>query len=485
MKKGRAMKRLLAAAAILALLTGSCSNFFAAKAKGHGSVTVRFAGSSASKRARTIAPDLTTAADSFTVTLTSGSLVHTASLGTGVGSTVFDAVEVGTWDVSVVATAGGASVASGTCTGVSVTAGGAGSANVILAPEAASGTGGISFSFTLGTAATTVNTTLRAGDTDVDTGLTPTLDLEGGGTSLSSIKFTTVPAGSYSLVMDFLAAGGIDLGTFRESVVVYANITSNKWVDPSGNLVASRTFSATELCQQNSSLSGLSIAWADGSAPALTPTFTTDTHAYDAGLVAKGGTVSFTPTSSVSGQSITYVWNGGLPRSIITGQASGPLSLVGGTNSLLITVLAPISNIGCTSTYTVTMQWVPVYSGNTGIEMVKIPAGKLQQRELERQLERLPHRQVRRHTGPVPDGNRQQPQLLYGRYKPARRNRELVRCPRVLQQAQHEGRLKARLLDHRLHRSGCLGRRAHEREHGLGLGDHGLGRRGLPPAHRG
>jgi formylglycine-generating enzyme required for sulfatase activity len=175
--------------------------------------------------------------------------------------------------------------------------------------------------------------------------------------------------------MDFLAAGGIDLGTFRESVVVYANIASNKWVDSEGNLIASRTFSAAEFCQQDSSLSGLSVAWSDSSTPALTPTFASDNFSYDAGLVAKGSTVSFTPTSSISGQAITYTWNGGSPRSIVTGQASSPLSLVGGTNTILITVEAPNGAFGCFSTYTVTMQWVPAYSGSTGIEMVKIPAG--------------------------------------------------------------------------------------------------------------
>jgi formylglycine-generating enzyme required for sulfatase activity len=142
-------------------------------------------------------------------------------------------------------------------------------------------------------------------------------------------------------------------------------------------------FYSTDLQDSDAYLYDLTLTAADGTTLVTLPSSITS---YDVGLVAKGQTVTFLPQQSAYGApaALSYTWNGSAPRSLANTNSEGtyffdtspPLPLKAGMNTLVATVTSPSGKV--TKTYTLTMQWAPGYSGQSGIEMVNVNGGSFQ-----------------------------------------------------------------------------------------------------------
>jgi len=372
------MKKLAIAAAVLVILLSACDNPFARRSSKpgpvkSGTVTVTFGNKiGAKKLARTIVPDIVASADSFTVTLTSknGYAAKTsANIAPGVGQAVFVGVEAGTWNVSVTAYMSTFAVASGEYDSLVLGADATQSATVYLSPNSGSGAGSIDLPVAVDGTANVMDVTLQNPGSSLTTETPVTLS---GTPASGEISILSLPAGTYSLIMNILD-GSTSLGTFRESVSVYANLMSNMWVASNGSLINCRTFLSTDLLVNNTELSNLVISGeAAGDIPDLIA-FDSTITSYDEGTVVKGSSISFTPTRSIDGQKITYTWNGGSAIGIVSGSSSGALALAGGTNTLVVNVTAP--NKVTTNSYTFTLQNVPNYTNSLNMQMVYVTGG--------------------------------------------------------------------------------------------------------------
>ena len=377
------VKNISCAIALIAILA-SCSNPFAAKAKpsGSGAVTVRIVNAGARAGAsRTVVPDFSTATGlTYKVTLTSQDAYATkteSDIASGSDFTFFN-VEAGTWDVMVEATrsvgalntliatgfASGQVVAPEVTTSIPV--------SVMLIPAAISTvleTGEINFSAHLPSTAgiSSVEFSLYDQETLVDSKTVTPNPI--GATQFEEAIYSTsnVNDGAYSLAMTFKRAGAI-VGQFRESVNVWSDLVSDKWVKADGSLADYREFGQEEFLNGNAELFDLGLT-----ASASPIAFASSVSNYDIGLVSKGSTISFTPTVGVAGQTMEFAWNGGAPCGILSGKASAALSLVEGINSLYLTVTAPDRTT--TKLYILVMRWVPAYAGTSGLEMAKILSG--------------------------------------------------------------------------------------------------------------
>jgi formylglycine-generating enzyme len=366
---------------LLAGLATGCGNPFASKksagrSAGKATLTVSFGSKSASgKAARTIVPDLVATASSFTVTLTSESSPPAAQLqstASSVGSVTIAGVEAGAWDIAVAAKASdGSVIASGSYPGLAVAANSTPSVTVTLSPNTSTGTGSISLAVSVQAAANSLVWNLENSTGDTVAGPSAVSLTSGDGVTYSgTISVANVPTGIYSLVMT-IKNGTTSLGTFRESANVYANLTSDRWILSDGTLAGGRTFAANELLDSNGSLSDLVIHQGDSSnIPAF---FSSSIQNFSVGTIGKGPTISFTPTSSVDGQTISYVWNSSTSQAIVSGRTSGALAMQSGTNTLAVSVVAP--NGTTNTTYTITMNWIPDYSGIEGVKMVPVAGG--------------------------------------------------------------------------------------------------------------
>ena len=424
MKRRIALVVLAVAAAVLA----SCSNPFFGKSKsGSGSVIVKFAQAGTASTtlasralsaatARTIVPGIDANADSYKITLTSGSyptqtvLLLKANLSSSSPSYTFPNVEVGTWDVTVEAQKAGVVFGRGSVAGQSVNQGQASSTPVIpvfpVDAALSGGTGDISFTIGIMDSGSTWSANLELFDS-TDTipisgtqqlGLTfapsPHEDIE------TTYALTGIASGTYALEVS-LFKGGVLAGKYLEAVNVWNGLTSNQWLGPNGDggwtLSSYRLFSTAELLESNSDLFSLTMLGADGTTLVIIPSSITN---FDLGPVTKGQTITFSAIQAalqygnVPSQeppaSLTYTWNGGAPRSLANNWESvawdyyshhvfdpcPPLPLKSGLNTLVATVTSPDGRN--TKTYTVTMEWTPSYTSTTSVEMVSVAGGSFQ-----------------------------------------------------------------------------------------------------------
>ncbi len=370
------MKKLfIVIAAVLALI--SCKNPLFKVPAPSSTVTVSFGFDRGG--ARTVLPDLLAAVDTYEITLTSqdGFADITGLATKAVPVCTLTDVTAGTWNIAVTAKAGTVSVASGSLADQVVAA--ALDVTVPLTAVAPSGNGNLSFTVRM-PANLGINYVGFALDPN-DAG-TPGTAVEGtlvadGGFLTAGFSQANLSAGVYGLIITFKTGGGAGIvATFRESVNIWGGLTSDKWIDASGTLVSYRDYTEADLLL-NASLANLTVA---GAQPGSLP-FASGTYSYDIGNIFNTAAISFTATESllsgtVSAQKISYSWNGGASRSVSSGQASKPLSLAGGTNTLLVTVLSAGGK--ASSNYTVTMNWTPVYTSSGGAQMVKVPSGTFQ-----------------------------------------------------------------------------------------------------------
>ena len=298
--------------------------------------------------ARTVVPPADLGITSISVTVTGPGGTSTGSVSSASQVCTISNIVAGSVTVSAVATDGVNTVASGN-TSLTLKPGVSTPVTINLLPD---GSGSGSFSFTMiwpdSTGATYVEAQLTGGvcaqsDTPTDTG----------GTYSWTYAANGVASGAYDMYITFwnAATKTMELGAFVESVNIYNHLTSNTWLGGSGNHLSARTFTAEEFQDSLTSLSQLVVTGAGLSNMYTTPT---PGATIPIGMVT-APSISFTATLvAVTGQSISYTWDGGTSTSVGSGESSGQLTLVDGAagNTLVITV---ISTTGSTSAYTVTM----------------------------------------------------------------------------------------------------------------------------------
>lgn len=298
--------------------------------------------------ARTVVPDFSAQVDTYQVTLTSndGYATKSATVAAPATSTSIADVEVGSWDVSVVAKKGGTAVGAGSAASQKVSAGKTLRVSLPLSFSQSSGGKGamsLAISFPKTTRIDYVGGTID-GRSSVASALTSS-----GSSATTTFEETGLSSGVHVLVMTFKrgGAGGSVAGVFRESVNIWDGLTSDKWVDSSGKLQSVRAFTASEFYDSNDSLADLALSV--GSI-----TFSSDATSYDAGSV-RTSNLTITPTQSVSGQYIEYRVNGGSWTEIRSGTSSPSIDLQSGPNTLEVIVIAPDRQ--STATYSVAITY--------------------------------------------------------------------------------------------------------------------------------
>jgi uncharacterized repeat protein (TIGR02543 family) len=325
-----------------ALCAASCKTALGSSSTTKGTVSVKLP-ASLNSLAKSIVADFTSTVNvkSVTVKLTDGSGATTSQTGISptAGSVPFSDVYPGTCSVEVDALdSSGATLGSGTQTG-NLPEGGSLSLTVPVSFSSllSSGTGTLSLAITWPSAsATSVSYTIDSG-----TSTTPTASL-GGGTYSATIS-STLSAGSHTLALTFYNSSGLIVGYETEAVTIWKGITSGSWIDSSGNLESILAFTSAMLFDSTMSLSALTIT---GLATGSSLSFASATTSYD-NLLTTGATISFTPTTAIAGQSISYSWDSGSSIPINSG-ATADLSVSAtastGLNTLVITVTAPNKN---------------------------------------------------------------------------------------------------------------------------------------------
>ena len=188
----------------------------------------------------------------------------------------------------------------------------------------------------------------------------------------------SVAAGEYELFITFYTDSNKTtvLGAFVEAVNVYANCTSDTWLNGEGTHLSGRLFTEQEFKDSLIAIQSLTVT-----GEGLSTEFENlepNGPAIDIGRITCG-TIRFTPVLQAggAGQGITYRWNNEEPVIIGLGESSAELVLADGEsgNQLVITVRA---SGGDEADYTVTMvkAYRLSYEGN-GAESGALPEGGL------------------------------------------------------------------------------------------------------------
>ena len=346
------------------LLLGSCKSPVSPSSSPGGSgpakITVSFQTGS-----RTIVPNWSTTVTSYQVALTShnGYAGLTATVTSG-STASFSAVNPGTWDVAVTAYNSATAVGSGSLTGQTATAG-ASLTWTVSVSGSQTGTGNFSFTFAF---PSSTNVNYVAGQlynlttgAAVGSSIIPTLTTNGSNLQ-GTIAQSGIASGSYRLGLTFRrsGAGGTTAGTFSEAVNVWDNVTSDQWLDSSGNLNGMRTFAATDFNSSNANLSNLIVT---GTALVLSPGFSSNVFTYTA--TTGGSTITISPFQSVAGERIQYQVNSGAWTDIGPSSVSGTITL--GSSTSIIAIKVTASDQASTATYqvTVTPQTVTLGTGTS------------------------------------------------------------------------------------------------------------------------
>ena len=341
-----------------ALVAASCVNPFAVLdrigLRTGGRVTV----STNMTAIRTVIPDLSAAFDSFEVTLMShdGYDPKTATVNLPASAHTFDSVESGTWDINVTAKKGGVTVGGGTSPGQSIAPGTTINVVVPISILQDNGTGSLSLSVSV-----PLETDVDYVEGVIDGTILPLNLTQDGSYRDGTFVRADLAAGSHSLVMTFTRGGptGTPAGTFIEAVNIWPNLTSDRWIDGSGQAVPVRDFTAADFLDANASLLNLQIS-------AGSISFDPSTYNYDGGSTT-APKVTVVATGAVPGQTLQYQVNGGgwsLPNP--SGAASTPLPLGTGPNTVDVLVTAP--DRATTRTYSVTLTRVRTIIDHTNFD---------------------------------------------------------------------------------------------------------------------
>jgi hypothetical protein len=234
-------------------------------------------------------------------------LSQTVSVSAASDGIPFSSVTPGTWNIGVVAKDGsGTQVGAGTLTGKTIPSGGeAVSFTVpvlISGSQTPTGTGNYSFTFEFPpSSADFVSAQLfTMSNTAVGTAITPTITTDGDtGLSQATVAQTEIASGNYRLALTF-KRGTIIAGAYGEAIDVWDNVTSDQWLDSSGNYNSMRTFTAAEF---NSSDADLMSVSATESGATVSLSFSSSVYSYNLGVT---NSVVVTPFQSADGQKIEY-----------------------------------------------------------------------------------------------------------------------------------------------------------------------------------
>jgi len=263
-----------------------------------GTLTVSF------QTSRTVVANLE--AERYEVSLTNAKGETTS--GSGEQTVVFDDLEAGVWTISAVALSSSDSVVASGSTSVDLTEGPAS----VVVPLATSQVGTGTFSFTFTAPSTlgilSVRMTLLRGGTvlgEVSFGQSdlPEDPKQPGRflTTITNDHFTGSPiaSGTYLLLLTFLGADDLVLGSHAEAVNVWDNVESNAWLDPEGNLLGRRDFGVGEFASSSAVPADLVVQGTESPV-----TFSPSTFDYT--FQSQGGAFSVTADQGTPGQRLQY-----------------------------------------------------------------------------------------------------------------------------------------------------------------------------------
>lgn len=153
------------------------------------------------------------------------------------------------------------------------------------------------------------------------------------------LEASGLDAGAHLLWLGF-KKGAISAGNFVEIVNVFAGQLSSSWVDAEGELLSQMDYPADGFLSSDTSLRGISLYDSGTSGPSLI-SFSSGNHEYYASAWPDSGRVTLSPTESLAGQYISYVWNDAASKPLASGDAATLKLKPSSANTLVLHVLAP------------------------------------------------------------------------------------------------------------------------------------------------
>lgn len=238
-------------------------------------------------------------------------------------------LEAGSWNITVNAKKSGNIIGTGTKTNINVALNSSVNVSIpIVFLQNGTGNMSLKISFPVSTGIDYVSGLIN--------GTTLTTDLSTDGIFNSAI-FTksNLTGGIHNLEITFKRGGssGTIAGIFRESINIWNDVTSDKWIDSNGQIVDKRIFLADEFSSLNSKLSNIVINNNN-------LIFNSDTFDYSIKSTNLSAII-FSATKSIDGQYIQYQVNNGIWTEIKSGIESIALDLSTAPNLLKIKVIAP------------------------------------------------------------------------------------------------------------------------------------------------
>ncbi|HPY88599.1 MAG TPA: Ig-like domain-containing protein, partial [Spirochaetota bacterium] len=266
----------------------------------------------------------------------------------------FNNIEAGTWNIAVKAKWSGQVLATGARSGIIIAPNTTTDLTVdIKLSQSATGNVKINIVFPTSSGITSLTAQLDGGASE-----NLTLSVEGIQTT-ALFEATGVPSGIKDLVLTFKNAAGTILGMYRETVNIFDNLTSDRWINGSGGLQSSLIYPATYFASTNSNLSNLKTSYG-------LLGFASATYSYSMPVPNSVSTFNVKPTQGIVGQSIFVKFNGGTASMVRTDVSSDNFTLNDGDNTIDVEVTA--QDRATKSHYTILVKrapkpGVPVISG--------------------------------------------------------------------------------------------------------------------------
>ncbi|HQF76670.1 MAG TPA: Ig-like domain-containing protein, partial [Spirochaetota bacterium] len=250
----------------------------------------------------------------------------------------FNNIEAGTWNIAVKAKRSGQVLATGARSGITIAANTTTDLTVdIKLIQSATGNVKVRISFPKISEIGYVGAKLLGEAADTPLAIidnSPDVDHK-----MVAFERNNVASGVKDLLLTFRKgdASGTILGMYRETINIFDNLTSDKWIDNNGVLQAVLSYPATYFASTNSNLFDLTT----DSGRAFTPPFNSSIYYYTLNVAHSQDTIKIIPTLSISGQSVKYRLNGAAGYSYpASGIQSDPLNLNGGDNTIDVEVTA-------------------------------------------------------------------------------------------------------------------------------------------------
>jgi sugar lactone lactonase YvrE len=183
-----------------------------------------------------------------------------------------------------------------------------------------------------------------------------------GSWATGSLLESQVTSGLYLLFLTFhegADVSGAVLGRYAEAVTVWDNLTSSRWVDGSGNLVAVRTYQASDFGSSNAQLSDLFVGPSGG-----TNLVTFDSSSTSFTAATTEAALVLDATTSVDGQRIRWSTDGGATYADLEGPTALPWGPLTQGLDLKVEVTAPDRSTVRTTSVTLARLYTLTYDGN-------------------------------------------------------------------------------------------------------------------------